>query len=114
VTTGTELVETHDRLREALARLRSGEGTFPDDCLALCSAVTVHHTDEDSALFPALAHSHPVLGPVLAELRRDHAIIADLIARFTGSAADLDTLAALLETHFTYEERKLVRALDAL
>lgn len=108
---GTELVEAHDRIREAL---REGRASFPADCAALCAAVTAHHTEEDEALFPRLAASSPELAPVLAELRDDHAIIAALIGRFGESPSDVDTLAALLETHFTYEERKIVRALDDL
>lgn len=40
----------------------------------------------------------PDLGPVLAGLRR----------------GELDTLAALIETHFTYEEKRLVGALNEL
>jgi hypothetical protein len=111
---GTELIETHDRLRAALEELRAGAASFPADCLALCSAVRAHHGDEDGGLFPRLAAAAPELAPVLAELRRDHEVIAGLIARFGTSPSDVDTLAALLETHFSYEERTLVRALDAL
>lgn len=56
---------------------------------------------------------------MLDELERDHRLVADSLRRLeglpeTGFEAELDTLAALLETHFTYEERRLVAALNGL
>jgi hemerythrin HHE cation binding domain-containing protein len=120
---GTQLIETHDRIRDELDRLRSGEVPARDlrtHCLAFCAAITRHHTGEDDGVFPLLAQAHPSLRPVLAELRRDHEIVADVLRRIAELPADgafqseLDTLAALLETHLTYEERKLTAILDAV
>jgi hypothetical protein len=63
----------------------------------------------------------PELAPVLDELKRDPRIVADALRRLDAAVADparlateIDTLAALLETHVTYEERKLGDALDRL
>lgn len=99
-------------------------------CLAFCSAVSRHHTGEDAGAFPALAAQHPELRPVLDELGRDHHIVAGILRALEelldGSAQDagpadaarvryeLDGLAVLLESHFFYEEKKLVAALNAL
>lgn len=69
-----------------------------------------------------IAEHYPVLRPVLAELTRDHHLIADALRALetldqlapADRRRELDTLAALLETHFTYEEKKLFDALNAL
>ncbi|MFL6056536.1 MAG: hemerythrin domain-containing protein [Actinoallomurus sp.] len=92
--------------------------------------MTRHHTGEDDHAFAHLAEPFPELRPVLAELRRDHEIVAgimrDLQDLLGGLRADLDPaerqrvraeldgLAALLESHFGYEERRLVSALNTL
>ncbi|ASW56111.1 hemerythrin domain-containing protein [Plantactinospora sp. KBS50] len=99
-------------------------------CLGFCAAVTRHHTGEDGGAFVALAERFPGLRPVLAELAADHVLVADALTRVAGLLddlpaapdratarrvrADLAGLAALLESHFSYEERKLTAALDAL
>lgn len=55
---------------------------------------------------------------MLEELRRDHRLIGEVLDRLKDPAnvsiGELDTLAALLETHLVYEERKLVAALNRL
>jgi hypothetical protein len=54
---------------------------------------------------------------VLAELSRDHRQIAEILDRLkdvSTMGVELDTLAALLETHLVYEEKKLVAALNKL
>ncbi len=69
----------------------------------------------------------PELVPVLEELRRDQRLVDDSLRRLRtlvdalGQGADplavrteLDSLAALMETHFRYKEKKIVSALDAL
>ncbi|MFI7278888.1 hemerythrin domain-containing protein [Micromonospora chersina] len=130
---GTELIEIHDWLREELTRLRasldSPGGTalsreLRAHCVGFCAALDRHHTGEDGGAFHALAEQAPELRPVLAELSADHRVVADLLRRvdalLTEAAdgrsvrAELDGLAALLEAHFTYEERKLVAALNRL
>lgn len=135
---GVQLVEVHRWLREQVAALRRGLGGAteagvrpgPDlvaHCLSFCSVLSAHHADEDTVLFPVLAGEHPELRTVLAELRRDHEQVAELIravralvddrdpgpSATAGAAVELDGLAALLESHFGYEERKLAAALDA-
>ena len=127
---GRQLIEIHEWLREELNALRAGCGpslTAPSmaaSCLAFCAAVTRHHTAEDAGAFTQLAEQYPPLRPVIDELTCDHEIIAGLLrrveelARGTGEAEhiqrELDGLAALLESHFTYEERKLTAALTTL
>jgi iron-sulfur cluster repair protein YtfE (RIC family) len=130
---GRQLIDIHDHLRDRLAGLRDRIGaptaeprSLPEHCAAFCAALTGHHTAEDGTAFPLLAGVHPDLRPVLDELRRDHDIVAGLLRRLnellTDPAAvppdvlraEFDGLAAILESHFTYEERKLVAALDAL
>ena len=135
---GVQLVEVHQWLRQELAALRRNLGGSADamvrpggdllaHCLSFCSVLSAHHADEDSVLFPALAGEHPELRAVLAELRRDHDQVAGLIravralvgdldpgpSAVAGAAAELDGLAALLESHFGYEERKLAAALNS-
>jgi hypothetical protein len=127
---GNQLIEIHVGLRDMLADLR--EGVVPpaelgQHCLAFCAAVTRHHTGEDTGVFPLLAARHPELRTFLAELERDHRVIADLLTRVralaepgsgtAGSAGvqeELDGLAAVLETHFIGEEKRLVAVLNAI
>ncbi|MEV0199891.1 hemerythrin domain-containing protein [Nonomuraea sp. NPDC050691] len=137
---GNQLIDVHRRLREELARLRhdldahlEGRAERPKDlrahCLAFCSALERHHTGEDTVAFPALAEHAPELRPVLEELTRDHGQVSAMLRTFQGLLDDLatagtaearrlrgelDGLAALVESHFTYEERKIVAALDTL
>ncbi|KAA2263254.1 hemerythrin domain-containing protein [Solihabitans fulvus] len=138
---GNQLIDVHNWLRDELDRLREdverhldGEVWRPRDlranCLTFCSALTRHHTGEDRGAFPLLGKEFPELRPVLAELERDHHLVnevlrglADLLGGLGGSRdtaearrvrTELDTLAALLETHLTYEEKRIVAALDSL
>ncbi len=129
---GNQLIEIHIGLRDMLADLR--EGVLPDaelgvHCLAFCAAVTRHHTGEDTQVFPLLAGRHPELRAFLAELERDHQVIAGLltavraaagrlgkggVAAHEGVQQELDGLAAVLETHFIGEEKRLVAVLNAI
>jgi hypothetical protein len=122
---GRQLIEIHEWLRDELDGLRAGRATsLGAHCLAFCAAITRHHTAEDTGAFTQLAEEYPTLRPVIDELSRDHEIIAGLLrrveelARGTGEAEpiqrELDGLAALLESHFTYEERTLATALNHL
>ena len=126
----------HDGLRADLRRLRAatvagaplaGDRALSLHCVAFCSAVTRHHTGEDAGAFPALARQYPELGPVIGALQEDHALIAGIVARVEeiagalsrGEAAErlvgeLDGLAAILESHFSFEERRITKALDDL
>ncbi|MFD7284465.1 hemerythrin domain-containing protein [Streptomyces sp. NPDC059863] len=140
---GNQLVDTHIRLREELAGIREdlaaarprGSGTtrrLRTHCPAFCSALSRHHTDEDEGTFPALAARHPELRPVLELLRQDHQAVSgilrsveELLQGAADAAADgtdnapkvlreLDGLSALLDSHFAYEEKRIVTALNAL
>jgi len=123
---GHQLIATHQRLLDALDDLREGGHAAPDlatHCLAFCTAVTRHHTEEDTTVFPLLAERHPELRDVLEGLARDHVIVSGMLARAgelavdldaDGARAELDGLAALLESHFAWEEKRLVNALNAL
>ncbi|WP_433603124.1 hemerythrin domain-containing protein [Nocardia sp. CA-135953] len=62
----------------------------------------------------------------MAELRTDHQLVADILRRLTELLdsigpdnadtvrRELDVLAAILESHFHWEERRLVQAFDEL
>jgi iron-sulfur cluster repair protein YtfE (RIC family) len=113
-----QLYEVHDWLREQLSMLRQGLGTasFLAQCRTFCSVLSAHHSDEDDNLFPALAAEHPALADVLATLRRDHEQVAEILRAIDALtrqgpppdvAGELETLAAVLESHLTYEERQL-------
>jgi hypothetical protein len=89
--------------------------------LAFCSVLSRHHEAEDEGGFLVLGKHYPELGPVLAELRRDHRVVAEVLDRLkvlrveeVEGRRELDTLAALLETHLVYEEKKLVGVLNGL
>jgi hemerythrin-like domain-containing protein len=138
---GHELISIHLWLREELARLGAdvdayldGRGERPRDlmahCLSFCSALSRHHTGEDSGAFPLLAKASPELRPVLAKLAEDHqmvrSILRDLEQLIGGMAAEPDAaeatrvrgelggLTAILQSHFAFEERRIVAALNAV
>jgi hypothetical protein len=91
-------------------------------CPAFCAALTRHHTGEDAGAFPALAARFPELRPLLAKTAEDHLLISGIVARIEevaasgdpALAAELDGLAAIVESHFAFEERRIREALDAL
>ncbi|WP_448641831.1 hemerythrin domain-containing protein [Geodermatophilus sp. URMC 63] len=133
---GAELRRIHDGLRADLRALRvaAASGAPPDvrrrlpaHCLAFCAALTAHHTGEDAGAFPALAERFPELAPVLEKTAEDHGWITGILARVeelagelaaAGTsprlAVELDGLAAIVESHFSFEERRIADALDRL
>ena len=136
---GNQLIDVHIWLREELAQLRAdlpssdSLGGRPRElrvhCLAFCSALGRHHTGEETEAFPALAAEFPELRPVLEELERDHVVVAGIVRRLNelvGVVGDnppdaamrigdeVDGPAALLESHFVYEEKRIVAALNSL
>lgn len=134
---GNQLIEVHLWLREELDALRENVEAYLDGgarprelrahCLTFCSALNRHHTGEDDGAFPELAARFPELRPVLDELRRDHRLVEDSLRRLEALVggldqetdpavvrSELDSLAALMETHFVYEEKRIVSALNAL
>ena len=131
-----ELLAAHDRLRRLLQEAQdaasAGElpaaGTARTELLAhchgFCTALTTHHEGEDRALFPDLAQRYPDLRPTIAKLHQDHEMIATLLAGFADAvttatdtrvlASHLDGLAAIMESHFRYEDRELLTILQTL
>ncbi|MFC4628883.1 hemerythrin domain-containing protein [Promicromonospora alba] len=129
---GQELREVHRRLRDALAVARSAiedgaEGPAAARelqlyCVGFCAALTGHHRSEDATLFDVVLADRPELAPVVADLKRDHSMLDHLLgelerAALSGAAQDallrhLDGIEAVMETHFRYEEKKLVDVLD--
>lgn len=112
-------------MREARASLDGG--TADRDlllyCHGFCTTLTGHHEGEHRELFPAIAATHPELRATLRNLEHDHALIAQLLGDLQAAtrAADpsalrphLDGIAAIMESHFQYEERQLLAVLDAL
>ena len=128
----TELRMAHERLRGALQVARSGLEGDPAEvtrdlllyCHGFCVALGAHHVGEDTGLFPELKAQHPALHPVIAKLEQDHSMIAHLLARLDHAVQSgesgvvlgqhIDGLAAIMESHFRYEERELLGALEGL
>ena len=129
-----ELRSAHSRLRAALAATREaiadGEAT-PDAtselvlyCIGFCAALDGHHGAEDRALFPALRAERPELGGVIDKLMQDHSMLAHLLASLRTAAErgddaasigrHLDGIAAIMESHFRFEEREILEPLRAL
>lgn len=138
---GHQLIEVHIWLREQLDELRdgvdvyfAGQGLPPRDlrahCLSFCSALTRHHTGEEAEAFPTIAEEFPELRAVISELRTDHnriewilgnlqKLLGSLPAKPDPAAAarvraELEGLSAIMETHFGYEEKKIVSALNSM
>lgn len=129
-----ELRRVHGKLRDAL-RVTSqavADGahqvTAARDlllyCHGFCVALDGHHRSEDHVLFPAIEAAHPELAPVLRRLEQDHSMIAHLLgglqAAVDSQAAPgelgrhLEGVAAIMESHFRYEERQLLMVLETL
>jgi hypothetical protein len=131
---GLQLAQAHQELRRQIKQLKMGLGRHRRDdgilvthCLAFCNALTVHHRGEDTGLFAQLLRERPDLAGTVAKLVEDHDAIASILSRvaeFAETATglrgadlaaigrELDGLAAIMESHFSYEERALSEALD--
>lgn len=129
---GEQLLHSHDELGDQLDSIRSRLATLTDetdrlrrDSLRLCYGLQIHHLREDG-VFPAMEAAHPVLAPVVDQLRRQHQQVEeglDRMARFLEDGSvdgttlvqqlphHLDRLEASLEGHFAYEEENLLPAL---
>lgn len=129
-----ELRSAHSRLRAALAATREaldhGEDA-PDAasdlvlyCIGFCAALDGHHGAEDRALFPALRAERPELGGIIDKLTQDHSMLAHLLSALRTAAErgddaasigqHLDGIAAIMESHFRFEEREILGPLRAL
>ncbi|MBV2156258.1 nitroreductase/quinone reductase family protein [Kitasatospora sp. SUK 42] len=130
-----KLLEAHTWLRAQLRHVREEARDHSPDrpaglglqlrqhCLAFCQGLTHHHTGEDSAIFPALARSHPELAGVLEQLGEQHREIGrireELVALLAGVTltdpdrfrVELDRMSAELETHLDHEEAELLPVL---
>ncbi|GAA3470486.1 hemerythrin domain-containing protein [Nonomuraea roseola] len=128
---GNELIAIHARFRDQLATLRTQAAAHPPrleldlrtHCLTFCEALHEHHQGEDHIGFPLLEQHFPALRPVLEKLRQEHVVVARIYRDLNEALrqddlgqlrADLDRLAAELESHFDYEEEQLVAALNQL
>lgn len=113
--------------REAVAAGQPAEPATRDlllFCHGFCTALTAHHEGEDRELFPAIAEQHPELRDTLHHLRQDHSMMAHLLTGLQTAVAraappaeldrHLDGLAAIMESHFRYEERQLLTVLETL
>lgn len=130
-----ELRAVHERLRQALRVTRTAIAQGADaaapatrdlllHCHGFCAALTGHHRGEDRELFPVVAEKHPHLREALRHLQQDHSMIAHLLAGLqaaverSATPAELDRhlegVAAIMESHFRYEERQLLTVLEAL
>jgi hypothetical protein len=136
-----QLTRVHQSLRERLTSLRqevagdtgpvAAEAGHPEDllshCLSFCDAIHTHHRGEDDQLLPALRAAVPELAPVIDNLIEDHHLVAGILGRIrellspgqtpSGPGAllrELDGLTAILESHFSYEERRIAKALDIM
>ena len=128
-----ELLAAHDRLRAALLLARealdAGEiGSLRSDlllyCRGFCVALSRHHLGEDATLFPELSARHPQLRTTIAKLSQDHDMISTLLSQFERAieadattqelSLHLEGFAAIMESHFRYEERELLGILATL
>ncbi|PMR57604.1 cation-binding protein [Verrucosispora sp. ts21] len=129
-----ELRRVHERLREALTvtreALADGVPAEPATrdlllfCHGFCAALTAHHEGEDRELFPAIAEQYPQLRDTLRYLQQDHSMIAHLLGGLQAAVAraappeelnrHLEGVAAIMESHFRYEERQLLTVLETL
>ncbi|MFC7545678.1 nitroreductase/quinone reductase family protein [Plantactinospora sp. GCM10030261] len=130
---GAALRLIHDAFRRELALVRAEAARSGPrlgaqlriNCLALCANLEFHHTAEDGGMFPAIGERHPELRPVLDRLAAEHLAIAALVEELRALLAaddadpsrlarDVDRLTAELDRHLTYEEERLIPALDAV
>ncbi len=129
-----EMRRVHDRLRKALRvtqeAIAAGDPAEPAArdlllfCHGLCAALTGHHEGEDRSLFPAIGAAHPELRDTIRYLEQDHSMIGHLLGGLQAAVDQaatpedlgkhLEGIAAIMESHFRYEERKLLGVLESL
>ncbi|MEI7059336.1 hemerythrin domain-containing protein [Nocardioides sp. CCNWLW239] len=129
-----EMRRVHDRLRTALRvtqeAVAAGDSAEPAArdlllfCHGFCSALTGHHEGEDRELFPAIGAAHPELRDTIRQLEQDHSMIGHLLGGLQAAVdraatpedlgKHLEGIAAIMESHFRFEERKLLSVLESL
>jgi iron-sulfur cluster repair protein YtfE (RIC family) len=132
-----QLALTHqalrDRVRALRRQLRAGAPLSPSTsavleyCAGFCSALERHHSGEDEGLFPVLRREFPELAPTIDKLAEDHWLIAGILRRVrelvtaaaggadpAAVAGELDGLAAIMDSHFAFEERGISESIDGL
>ncbi|SNX55900.1 hemerythrin HHE cation binding domain-containing protein [Streptomyces sp. TLI_55] len=129
-----QLAQAHRELRGQISEIRTsiGHRRLSDDvllthCLAFCAALTSHHQGEDDGMFSALLRQRPDLAATVSKLVEDHGLISSILSQVSELAdraaasrgpaleaigRELDGLAAIMESHFSYEERTISEALD--
>lgn len=148
---GARLIEVHDFLRAELTQLRAlmarvvagtadvgtvrtelhtmtikrGAWALDGYCQVFCRMVTMHHTREDTDVFPQLHRFEPHLGAVLERLTDEHKVIHTVVERLDrllvaapvdipAVQAAVDLLTDTLLSHLSYEERELTEPLARL
>ena len=147
-----DLVAVHDHLRSELGQLRDmiaqvaagsldpgaarneiskltmrqNQWTVGAYCESYCRLVGLHHTLEDTSLFPGLSRLDARLSPVTRRLHEEHEVIAGLLARVDAALVSLvadpvrgmplvragvDLLTDALLSHLSYEEHQLLEPL---
>jgi hemerythrin-like domain-containing protein len=129
-----ELSQVHERLRASIRIARDAIDDDPGEvelgrdlllyCWGFCHALDGHHRGEDAVMFPLLLEIEPGLADVVAHLKRDHSMLSYLIGALQEALNQhdpaeelhrhLDGIAAVMETHFGYEERQLRSVLERL
>jgi hypothetical protein len=130
---GRQLSQAHAALRQQLQDVqagldspRAGSGLLTH-CVAFCAALTAHHQGEDGGLFAELLRVRPDLADVVRKLAEDHQLVAGILTTVRDLAdeaewatperrltigQELGGLAAIMESHFRYEERSISEAID--
>ncbi len=123
VVAGREPAETAQAALKALS-LRQNYPGLGGFCTGYCELLTIHHTLEDSRVFPGLASAYPALKPVLKQLYDEHEVVAELIRHLDQGLSvqggeDLQHLQAVAQnlavqllSHLDYEESQLVEVLN--
>jgi alkanesulfonate monooxygenase SsuD/methylene tetrahydromethanopterin reductase-like flavin-dependent oxidoreductase (luciferase family) len=145
---GRQLIGVHNHLRDELTKVRSivkevadgvldvGEARSEINtmtmrqnnwsmgayCESYCRLVTIHHTLEDTSLYPQLREGDARLGPVLDRLTEEHQVIHEVLERLDAALVAtvaephrigevqkaVDLLTDTLLSHLSYEEHELV------
>lgn len=89
-------------------------------CLYYCQALTLHHSIEDTRMFPAMRAAAPEAVALFDRLEAEHHVVAEILAELTELVSSVDNggtahavgvrlrrLSDELETHLAFEEEVL-------